>query len=99
MHKELCCHLLSQIVFKILIRVLVRMAQGIEYDSLSILRIDDKYNPVAHDSPATQLKQYWYANGEKHKKSQLKHSKYRFNLPELVRGKDTPIVLNLLHGF
>ena len=69
------------------------MVQGIEYDSLSILRIDDKYNPVAHDSPATQLKQYWYANGEKHEKSQLKHSKYHFNLPELVRGKDTPIAL------
>ena len=75
------------------------MAQGIEYDSLSIPRIDDKYNPVAHDSPATQLKQYWYANGEKHEKSQLKHSKYRFNLPELVHGKDTPIAPNLLHGF
>ena len=99
MDKELCRHLLSQIVFEILIHVLVRMAQGIEYDSLSILRIDDKYNPVAHDSPATQLKQYWYANGEKHEKSQLKHSKYRFNLPELVCGKDTPIALNLLHGF
>ena len=75
------------------------MAQGIEYDSLSILRIDDKYNPMAHDSPATQLKQYWYTNGEKLEKSQLKHSKYRFNLPELVRGKDTPIAPNLLHGF
>ena len=99
MHKELCRHLLSQTVFEILIRVLVRMAQGIEYDSLSILRIDDKYNPVAHDSPATQLKQYWYTNGEKHEKSQLKHSKYRFNLPELVRGKDTPVAPNLLHGF
>ena len=99
MHKELCHHLLSQTVFEILIRVLVRMAQGIEYDSLSILRVDDKYNPVAHDSLATQLKQYWYANGEKYEKSQLKHSKYCFNLPELVRGKDTPIALNLLHSF
>ena len=97
MDKELCRHLLSQTFFKILIGVLVRMAQGIEYDSLSILRIDDKYNPVAHDSPATQLKQNWYANGEKHEKSQLKHSKYHFNLPELVRGKDSPIALNLLH--
>jgi len=75
------------------------MAQGIEYDSLSILRIDNKYNPVAHDSSATQLKQYWCADGGKHEKSQLKHNcKYRFNLPELVRGKDTPIVLYLLHG-
>ena len=58
MHKELCRHLLSQTVFEILIRVLVRMAQGIEYDSLSILRIDAKYDPVAHDAQATQLKQY-----------------------------------------
>ena len=38
-------------------------------------------------------------NGEKHEKSQLKHSKYHFNLPELVRDKDTPIAPNLLHGF
>ena len=74
------------------------MAQGVEYDSLPILRIDDKYNPVAHDSPATQLKQNWYVNGEKHEKSQLKHSKYHFNLHELVRSKDTPIAPNLLHG-
>ena len=99
MHKELCRHLLSQTVFKILIRLLVHISQAIEYDSLYILRIDDKYNPVAHDSPATQLKQYWYTNGEKLEKSQLKHSKYRFNLPELVCGKDTPIAPNLLHGF
>ena len=99
MHKELCRHLLSQTVFKILIRLLVHISQAIEYDSLYILRIDDKYNPVAHDSPATQLKHYWCANGEKHKKSQLKHNcKYCFNLPELVRGKDTPIVLDLFHG-
>ena len=95
----MCHHLLSQTQFEILVPFLVSVAQGVEYESVSILRIDDKYNPVAHDSPATQLKQYWYANGEKHKKSQLKHSKYRFNLPELVRGKDTPIAPNLLHGF
>ena len=68
MHKELCRHLLSQTVFEILIRVLVRMAQGIEYDSVSILRIDDKYNPVAHDAPATQLKQY--------RSQYLKHEKW-----------------------
>ena len=56
MHKRMCHHLLAQTVFEILVRLLVRMAQGIEYDNISILRIDDKYNPVAHDSPATQLK-------------------------------------------
>jgi len=55
-HKELCRHLLLQTVFEILKRLLFRMAQGVEYDNISILRIDDKYNPVAHDPPATQLK-------------------------------------------
>ena len=67
MHKELCRHLLSQTVFKILIRLLVHISQAIEYDSLYILRIDDKYNPVAHDAPATQLKKY--------KSQYLKHEK------------------------
>ena len=58
MDKELCGHLLSLTVFEILIRILFCMAQGVEYDSLCILRIDDKYNPVAHDAQAAQLKQY-----------------------------------------
>ena len=37
---------------------LLHLAQGVEYDSLSILRIDYKYNPVARDAQAAQLKQY-----------------------------------------
>ena len=45
-------------IFEILIRLIFRMAQGVEYDSLSILRVDQKYNPVAHDAQATQMKQY-----------------------------------------
>jgi len=54
----MCHHLLSQTIFKILVFGLVRIAQGVEYNSLSILRIDYKYNPVARDAQATQLKQY-----------------------------------------
>ena len=54
----MCCHLLSQTGFEILVPFLVRLAQGVEYDSLFNLKIDDKYNPVAHDAQATQLKQY-----------------------------------------
>ena len=53
----MCRHLLSEIVFEILIPLFVRVAQGVEYDSLSILRIDHEYNPVAHDTQATQMKQ------------------------------------------
>ena len=54
----MCRHLLSQTCFEILVPFLVRLAQGVEYDSLFILKIDDKYNLVAHDAQATQLKQY-----------------------------------------
>ena len=46
--------------FEILVPFFVRIPQGVEYDSLSIPRIDQKYNPVAHDVHATQLKQYGY---------------------------------------
>ena len=52
-------------IFKILIRLIFRMAQGVEYDSLSIMRIDDKYNSLP---PATQMKQY--------KSQYLKHEKW-----------------------
>ena len=52
----MCRHLLSQILFEILVALFVRLAQGVEYDSLFILRIDYKYNPVAHDAQATQMK-------------------------------------------
>ena len=58
MHKRICHHLLLQIVFEILVPLFVCLAQGVEYDSLSIFRIDQKYNPVAHDAQATQMKQY-----------------------------------------
>ena len=54
----MCRHLLSQTLFKILVPLFVHLAQGVEYDSLSILRIDQKYNPVDHDAQATQIKQY-----------------------------------------
>ena len=57
MHKRIYHHLLSQTVFEILVPLFVRFAQGVEYDSLSILRIDQEYNPVAHDAQATQIKQ------------------------------------------
>jgi hypothetical protein len=32
------------------------VSQGVEYDSLSILRIDHEYNPMAHDAQAVPLK-------------------------------------------
>ena len=54
----MCHHLLSQTVFEILVPLFVRLVQGVEYDSLSILRIDQKYNPLDHDAQATQIKQY-----------------------------------------
>jgi hypothetical protein len=54
----MCLHLLSQTAFEIPVSFFVRSPQGVEYDSLSILRIDYKYNPVAHDAQATPLKQY-----------------------------------------
>ena len=57
MHKRIYRHLLSRTGFEILVCILVRLAQGVEYDSLSILRIDHEYNPVAHDTQATQMKQ------------------------------------------
>jgi len=46
-------HLLSQIGFKILVSFFIHRVQGVEYDNLSILRIDYKYNLVAHDAQAT----------------------------------------------
>ena len=58
MHKRICRHLLLQILFEILAPLFVCLAQGVEYDSFSILRIDQKYNPVAHDAQTTQMKQY-----------------------------------------
>jgi hypothetical protein len=54
----MCHHLLSQNAFEILVPFSLHCPQGVEYDSLSILRIDHKYNPVAHDAQATPLKQY-----------------------------------------
>ena len=51
-------HLLLQTLLEILVPLLVCLAQGVEYDSLSIFRIDQKYNPVAHDAQARQMKQY-----------------------------------------
>ena len=54
----MCHHLLSQTIFEILVPLFVHLTQGVEYDSLSILRVDQKYNPVAHDAQATQMKQY-----------------------------------------
>jgi hypothetical protein len=49
----MCRHLLLQTTFKIVVPFFVRSPQGVKYDSLSILRIDSKYNPVAHDAQAT----------------------------------------------
>jgi hypothetical protein len=43
----MCFHLLSQTAFKILVPFFVHSPQGVKYDSLSILRIDYKYNPLA----------------------------------------------------
>ena len=54
----MCHHLLSHAVFEVLVSFLGIVAQGVEYNGLSILRIDAKYNPVPHDAQATQLKQY-----------------------------------------
>jgi hypothetical protein len=56
--EDVCRHLLSQTLFKILVRLFVRFPQGVKDDSLSILRIDYKYNPVAHDTQAAPFKQY-----------------------------------------
>jgi hypothetical protein len=54
----MCRHLLSQTTLEIPVRFFLRNPQGVEYDSLSIPRIDYKYNPVAHDAQAAPLKQY-----------------------------------------
>jgi hypothetical protein len=56
--EDVCRHLLSQTVFEILVQHFVRFPQGVKNDSLSILRIDYKYNPMAHDAQTTPLKQY-----------------------------------------
>ena len=53
----MCRHLLSQTIFEILVPLFVRVTQGVKYGNLSILRIDQKYNPVVHDTQATQMKQ------------------------------------------
>jgi hypothetical protein len=37
-------------VLEILVQHFVRFPQGVKNDSLSILRIDYKYNPMAHDA-------------------------------------------------
>jgi hypothetical protein len=54
----MCCHLLSQTAFKILIHFFVHNPQGVEYTGHSILRIDYKYNLVAHDAQAASFKQF-----------------------------------------
>ena len=54
----MCHHLLSQTIFEILVPLFVHLTQGVEYDILSILRLDQKYNPLAHNAQATQIKQY-----------------------------------------
>jgi hypothetical protein len=56
--EDVCRHLLSQNAFEMLVPFFVRSMQGVKYDSLSILWIDHKYNPVAHDAQAAPLKQY-----------------------------------------
>jgi hypothetical protein len=48
--EDVCRHLLSQTVLEILVQHFVRFPQGVKNDSLSILRIDYKYNPMAHDA-------------------------------------------------
>jgi len=88
-------HLLSQIGFKILVSFFIHRVQGVEYDNLSILRIYYKYNLVAHDAQATQYGSQIF----KHERGEPNsYCKYHFTLPELVRGKDTPISLDLHHG-
>ena len=57
-HKRMYRQLLSHTLFEIRVPLFVRLAQGVEYDNLSILRIDHKHNPVFHDAQATQMKQY-----------------------------------------
>jgi hypothetical protein len=56
----MCRHLLSQTTFKIPVRFFLCNPQGVKYDSLSILKIDYKYNTMAHDAQAAPLKQYGY---------------------------------------
>jgi hypothetical protein len=56
--KKMCRHLLSHNAFEILVPFFLRCSQGVEYDSLSILRKDHNYNPVAHEAQATPSKQY-----------------------------------------
>jgi hypothetical protein len=52
------CHLLSQTAFKVLVPYFVYVPQGVKYTSLSILRIDYKCNPVAHDALPAPFTQY-----------------------------------------
>ena len=93
--KRICRHLLSQTVFEILVPLFVHLTQGVEYDNLSILRIYYKYNLVAHDAQATQYGSQIF----KHERGEPNsYCKCHFNLPELVRGKDTPVSIDLLHG-
>ena len=49
--------------------------------------------PKLHNWNNMDLKSWIMKNGEPDS-----YYKYRFNLPELVRGKDTVISLDLLHG-
>jgi hypothetical protein len=51
------CHLLSLYALKVLVSFFVCVSEGVKYNSLSILRIDYKANPVGHDAllaPFTQ---------------------------------------------
>jgi hypothetical protein len=50
-------HLLSQTTFKFLVPFFVYIPQGVKYTSPPILRIDYKYNPVAHNSFVAPLTQ------------------------------------------
>jgi hypothetical protein len=47
-------HLLSQYAFKVFVAFFVCVPQGVKYARHSILRIDYKCNPVAHDAQAAQ---------------------------------------------
>jgi hypothetical protein len=49
--------LLSQTAFKVLVPCFVYVLQGVKYIGLSILRIDYKCNPVAHDALLAPLTQ------------------------------------------
>jgi hypothetical protein len=54
------CHLLSQYTFKVLVPYFVCFLQRVKYTGPSVLRIDYKYNPVAHDALAAPFTQYGF---------------------------------------